>query len=124
MDSIPVNFSVFFSVLCYTYITSNICIQSLTPSRSPNSSNIYIYIYIPDGKTQQFSLYLTFITTETGIVYMYQKFHENFELTLYCIGYVTLNTVLSAFLSPFLLSHSINFDIKMHATTNFFFNCR
>ena len=47
-------------------------------------------------------------------LYKYQKSRENTEITLYCIK-VTIKTVESSFITSFLLSQPINFDIKMHA---------
>ena len=52
-----------------------------------NSSNIYI----TDGKIWQ--IYIISNHYYHGNLSKYQKFHENAEITLYCTGYITINTL-------------------------------
>ena len=59
------------------------------PPRRPKI--LQIYTYITDGKTQQIFTISTHYCT--GNLYKYQKSHENVEITQYCTGFVTTNTV-------------------------------
>ena len=77
-----------------------------SPTNCPqNSSNI------TDGKTQEIFTIPNRYYHENQ--YPYQKSQENAEITIYCTGYVTINSFESSFISPFPLSHPINFDIKI-----------
>ena len=84
------------------------------PVRNKNCSKVW---YITDGKTQIFTISNHYYNRN---LYNYHKSPENAEITLYCTGKVTMDRVESSVISPFLLIHPINFNIKMHVTGTIF----